>query len=701
MRLTRKTAPNPCSAVAARLHSGPMRAAPPAASQQGIQASRNDPCPCGSGRKYKLCCGAEGGNRPRVDGPGRPHDLAAPRGPLFNAAVPANPLSAVDNRLRAVADLRRALATPAVAQGGAQQGGTASTAATLEAALAAPAGSPTRQRAATPASRASMAHLARARQYAEGGNFANALTAARQATRADPANALAQLECGILCLRGGLFDDALRALHQATILNPDSATAWFHLGFALDRVSNEPTAIPAYQRAIALAPGMTEALQRLGGDLIAVGRYAEAREVLARAAAAPDKKVAQFSRVRLLMLDEQFDEAETMLRRIIAREPGNGDALHVLGIVLSRLGRFTEAAETYEKAIKANPDIIGLYLSVTQSRRMTEADRALIARMEQHAASGRLAEAERMLLHFALGKAYDDLKELEPAMRHFDAANLIRGRVGQFDRAAWEQWIGRTIDRYSPSLLARHAGLGVPDATPILILGMPRSGTTLMEQIVSSHPTVAAGDELGFWGESDAATLDPAALTEAAAHRLANAYLEVLHGISTDRPRVTDKMPFNYLYAGLVHLVFPNARIIHCRRNPVDTCLSIYTNYFTTKMQFASDRRDLVFYYRQYERLMAHWRRVLPADRFLEIDYETLIADREATTRRIIGFLGLPWDDACFTPERNTRQVKTASLWQARQPVYTSSVERWRRYEPWLGELRQLLTPETGAAAEA
>jgi hypothetical protein len=157
---------------------------------------------------------------------------------------------------------------------------------------------------------------------------------------------------------------------------------------------------------------------------------------------------------------------------------------------------------------------------------------------------------------------------------------------------------------------------------------------------------------------------------------------------------VTDKNPFNFLHLGAIRLALPGSRAIHCRRDPIDTCLSIYFTRFATPLAFAYDRSDLVFYYRQYERLMAHWRALIPTDRLLEIDYEALIADREPLTRRMIAFCGLPWDDACLAPEGNSRLVRTASIWQARQPVYRTSVERWRRYEPWLGELRQLRTDE-------
>ena len=169
-------------------------------------------------------------------------------------------------------------------------------------------------------------------------------------------------------------------------------------------------------------------------------------------------------------------------------------------------------------------------------------------------------------------------------------------------------------------------------------------------------------------------------------------YLALLRKIGPNALRVTDKALTNYERLGTIHLALPQARIIHCRRHPVDTCLSIY--FSNIRGRHAWDRSDLVFWYRQYERMMEHWRRVLPPERFTEVQYETLVADREAESRRLISFLGLEWDDACLAPERNARAVKTASIWQVRQPVYKTSVERWRRYEPWLGELRELLAKD-------
>jgi len=235
--------------------------------------------------------------------------------------------------------------------------------------------------------------------------------------------------------------------------------------------------------------------------------------------------------------------------------------------------------------------------------------------------------------------------------------------------------------------------LGSENATPVLILGMPRSGTTLVEQIVSAHPGAEGGGELNFWNErgaawhrSGGAGNEKAFLAKATAD-----YLRVLRAIAPKAQRVTDKMPFNFLWAGLIHLAFPRATIIHCRRAAVDTALSIHQTHFHPSLAFPTGGAELVEYFRSYQRLTGHWRSVLPADRFLEVDYEELTREPEPVIRQIIAACGLPWHDACLRPESHLRAVKPPSKWQTRQPIYRSSVARWRRYEPWLGLLRALV----------
>jgi hypothetical protein len=232
--------------------------------------------------------------------------------------------------------------------------------------------------------------------------------------------------------------------------------------------------------------------------------------------------------------------------------------------------------------------------------------------------------------------------------------------------------------------------IGNPDPTPVLIFGMPRSGTTLCEQILSSHPMVYGAGELQFWNRrgarmTHAPIVDDEFFVKAATDRLIN--LRERGGAAA---RITDKNPFNFEWAGLIHIVFPRATLIHCRRSPIDTALSIHQTFFSCRLEMPTGGAELVRYFRAYERLMEHWRWVLPPDRFLEVNYEDLTAAPEETSRRLIAHVGLEWDDRCLQPEMNTRRVNTASRWQVRQPIYRSSVDRWRRYEPYLGALADL-----------
>jgi hypothetical protein len=227
-----------------------------------------------------------------------------------------------------------------------------------------------------------------------------------------------------------------------------------------------------------------------------------------------------------------------------------------------------------------------------------------------------------------------------------------------------------------------------------LIVGMPRSGTTLVEQILSGHPDIAAGGELLFWGEQIAGFRANAenAIDPAWTQDVAQNYQALLRGFSPAALRITDKRPHNFQFIGLIHAIFPRARIIHCHRHPVDTCLSIYFQNFATRMDFAHSRDDLVVAYRLYQKLMAHWREVLPADVFLDVSYEELVASPERMARELIAFSGLEWNEACLHSEQNQRAVRTASVWQARQPIYKTSLARWRHYDPWLGAFRELLS---------
>jgi acyl-coenzyme A synthetase/AMP-(fatty) acid ligase len=512
--------------------------------------------------------------------------------------------------------------------------------------------------------------------------------------RLDPANQADWQEQGVALLRGGRLPEAIDAFRRVIAAMPDSAPAHHMLGQALEAQGNETVAVEALRRAVALSPDLVDAHARLGTLLLSLSQRKEAVAAFRLAASLdPDAEIGRLALANALMAEGRQDEAEAVLRHMVERYRGSFDGHKMLGDLLSFGGRFEEAGREYQCAIDTGRQPANAYHSLVMSRKLTDADRPLVEAMRRQLNSGRQRDFALMILHFALGKALDDLDDPEAAMAHFDAANRLRHRTAKLGRARLTEQFDAFIERFTPEYFARHAALGSDDETPVMVLGMPRSGTTLTEQIISSHPAVAGGGELPYWGEAGPAWDAGVARGPITAHaqRVAADYLLVLRDIGPHAARVTDKMPPNFVWTGLIHLVFPKARIIHCKRDPVDTCLSIYSTYFTARMDFSADRGDLVFFYRQYERLMRHWRDVLPPEVYFETQYEELVADHETRSRELIAFCGLDWDDACLRPERNERQVRTASLWQARQPVYKTPVARWRRYENWLGELRDLM----------
>jgi tetratricopeptide (TPR) repeat protein len=526
------------------------------------------------------------------------------------------------------------------------------------------------------------------------GRPADAIAPLREAALLQPSNPIIQHDLGLACLEIGRIPDAIAALQRAVACNPRYADAYFRLGVALEKLGNIGEAIIAYDRATEFLPSLTEAWFRAGALVYTLGHRDEAIGCFRRAAATGGKTTfGRLGNARALLTEDRNQEAEQVLRRTLALDPRNAMAHDLLGNLLSEFGHFDEARECFQRAITIAPLLAGCYYDLVRCRPVTNDDCGLVQRMEAALATPGLEAAQRVRLHLALGKAADDLADYALAMQHFDAADAVRRGSLSFDSAAFANEIEHVIARCTPEWIARAPELGSSDATPVLILGMPRSGTTLVEQIVSNHPEVGAGGELHFWNVRGAAwhrSGAPGTETPFLAQAAAD-YLGVLRAIAPTAARVTDKMPFNFLWAGLIHVAFPRAIIIHCRRAVIDTALSIHQTHFDPSLPFPTGGAELVMYFRSYQRLIDHWRSVLPADRFIEIDYEELTRAPEPVIRRIIAACGLTWHDACLRPECNPRVVRTPSKWQARQPIYRNSVARWRRYEPWLGPLRALI----------
>jgi len=541
----------------------------------------------------------------------------------------------------------------------------------------------------------SNAGLPAAQRLRDAGRFDEAIAVLQQAMAGNPHDPVIYSDLGICCLMSNRVESARDCFEKAIGLCPHFATAHYNLGAALERQGLPVDAVRVLRQAIALAPTMGSAYSRLGNLLQTAGEHDEAKACFRRAAellAKPAER--ELEEAKLHLAEGRPADAEPLLRRVVELDPGNSLAHAMLGILLSETGRFDEAIERLRHATELDPERVGAWHNLALLTTFSDADQPMVEQMSDLLERPGRTDFERAMLHFAIGKAHDDRCDYAAAIQHFDQGNRLEHVKLTFDRGALAASVDELIGTFTPTFFARHAAFGTKDELPLFILGMPRSGTTLTEQIVSAHPRVSGGGELPFWGERTARQPDGLTTAEKAPS-IARDYLQVLRTMAPSASRVTDKNPFNFLRIGYIHLALPQARFIHCRRDPIDTCLSIYFTRFAVPQPFAYDRSDLVFYYRQYQRMMAHWRSVMPRDRLLEIDYETLTADRENETRRMIEFCDLDWDDACLTPERNQRVVRTASVWQARQPVYRGSVERRRRYEPWLGELRELHTGES------
>ena len=553
--------------------------------------------------------------------------------------------------------------------------------------------------------------LALAAQSLRAGRPADAIAPLRDAALLQPSNSIIQHDLGLACLEVGRVPDAIAALQRAVASNPRYADAYFRLGIALEKLGDIGGAIAAYDRATMLLPSLTEAWFRAGALAYTLGHRNQAIGCFGRAAATAAKtSYGRLAKARALLIEDRNQEAEQVLLEALAADPMNAMAYELRGNLLTELGRFDEARACFERTIAIAPLLAGSYYDLVRCRPVTskDQDEGLLQAMQSALATPGLEAGQCLRLHLAIGKAAEDLGNYALAMQHFDAADAVRRSTGSFDSAAFSIEVDRLIARCTPEWIARAPELGSSDATPALIVGMPRSGTTLVEQIVSMHPQVGAGGELHFWNRRGAEWHRSAATGNGAAENetpfvtseivapefLAKAaadYLGLLRTIAPKAPRVTDKMPFNFLWAGLVHLAFPRATIIHCRRAAIDTALSIHQTHFHPSLAFPTGGAELVAYFRSYQRLTDHWRSVLPADRFIEVDYEDLTRAPEPVIRRIIAACGLAWNDACLRPESNPRAVNTPSKWQARQPIYRTSVARWRRYEPWLGPLSALV----------
>lgn len=579
--------------------------------------------------------------------------------------------------------------------------------------------------------------LKKAREQLAAGERGVAEQMIRSVCAADGADAEAWFLLGALHGQRGEMDEAITHARRAIAIRPDYADAWYNLAQAFMHVERFADAVEAYRGYLKLRPAHADAHNALGLALLSLGRHDQSLACFQEAIRlAPELADAWHNAGNACLAAGRNDEGIRHMRRAIELRPDCAKSHVRLGYALATIGAHDEALTSFQRATSLDPDqpnskigeafvwerrgqfdkawelLRPLYESGCREGRLILVFASLakhlkmqveaVAMLEDAIANGRLVSTELRHAHFALGTLYDGRHDYARAFSHFEHGNCLRQGADVQDRLLANMHRARRI--FTRDFFSRMPRAIIASQRPIFIVGMPRSGTTLTEQILCSHPLVAGGGELSEmthlsdWLDREF-VLDES-LPQRANARLgefldvgARRYLDRLSSISANAAYVTDKMPHNFIQLGVVALLFPEAHIVHCHRHPVDNCLSIYTFDFVSSHAYANDLSRLGEHYRGYRGLMQHWREHLPLPIF-DLRYEDMILDQEATTRALLEFCGLPWDPGCLRFHDNQRVVTTFSYDQVRQPIYRKSVQRWKHYEHFLHPLINALGPD-------
>lgn len=665
---------------------------------------RNQACQCGSGRKFKHCCMARHHLKPEAQDEGRLLQQALGshrRGDLAAADKACIDVLRLNPRNAEAMHLRGVIAG--------QQGAFERAIAWL--------GQATKLK---PTMVQAHNNLGLFLQPLGRNNEAEA--SLREALRLAPDDPQAHNNLANLLVATARAGEAVGHYRRAIALNSEYAEAHFNLGLALQHANAVQESVLALRRAIVLRPKWAAAHQGLGVSLQMQGRLAEAEMAFQEALAIEPNAPATHNglgNVRLAQtrvsdaiacytkaIDLNTTYAEAFQNRGVAHEeldepaialrdyemalelsPGSVEAMLGIARVHQTQGEFSAAESIYTAVIAAHKDAVDAYVGLVGGKRITDDDRPLLVSMEALLNTA-LSSGKRAALQGALGKAYDALGDYDKAFTHFAAAKRARSSVMTFDRAAHAAKIDAIIE--SDRRARRSTTLSAAGASelPVFVVGMPRSGTTLVAQILAAHPRIEEVGESPFWARhaSDVQRRAGGEADRLAAER----YIRMISAKAPDAWRVVDKLTTNFMRLGTICSVLPRARVIHCTRNPLDTCLSVYFTQFRSGHSYSADLDDIAFYYRHYLKLMAHWRATLSRETFHEVRYESLVVDVRITAQAMVKSIGLDWNEQCLAFADNNKAVRTASKWQVRQPVYRHSVNRWRHYQRFIGPLLSL-----------
>ena len=493
-----------------------------------------------------------------------------------------------------------------------------------------------------------------------------------------------------LYLQAGRHREAIATLVALTDVVPDRLRYYGWAASVLDELGRTDEAIGQYQRLLGRQPGIADAHFNLALLYKKARRYGEAIAAYREAARLGSARVQEvWSNLGVLYSDlRRADEAAAMYERALEIDPAYVPALFNRAGLFEEAGQRQEAVRLYERILEIEPGHAGALSRLAHAQRARASDDPLVLRLRKAIRSARNDAAAREELLFALGKVLDDAGQYDEAFAAFEAANALGRRRGKpYDRAAAEAAFDRLVESFSAQWIAAAASAS-PDA-PVFICGMLRSGSTLVEQILAAHPDVTAGGELDVlpWllGRMAAATGSQGPSRSQIAET-GEEYLAKIRELFPGARIVTDKRPDNFLHLGLIKAMFPRARIVYTRRDPRDTCLSIYFQYLGDQLRYATDLGNIAHYFRQHERLMHHWQACF-GDNIQTVDYDELVRSPESVLRPLLGFLGLEWDERCLRFREADALVKTASVWQVRDELHPRSSGRWRNYAQHIGEL--------------
>ncbi|MDA0306519.1 MAG: tetratricopeptide repeat protein [Proteobacteria bacterium] len=524
------------------------------------------------------------------------------------------------------------------------------------------------------------------------GRLDEAFEANARAIELNPEYTEAHINMGNLRLRRGDTQIAIDAYKEAIRIDPNNAMAHANLGAAYRDADDLEAAEEECLKAITLNPDYAEGHNSLGNLYKVRENWAAAEDAFRDAIKCREGYLeAHLNLAGILYKAGDIEGAIAKYQELIDGHEDLAEAHGGMGVVLLGAGRTKDATKSFQAAVDIKPTL-GYAQNCLAEAKGTDYEEKDIAKLRELLTSKTLSDPDRLQIHFALGQIADQQKHYDTAFADFDAGNQLRkdtlGRRGKvFDADEFDKRVDAIIATYTPALLEKRKVVGDPTQQPVFIVGVPRTGTTLVEQILSCHPEVSGKGEMDLIKQLCAEDEDIAVCEDELVGEIAAAYLSRLREGAGDAPRIIDKMPLNFLYLGQIQIMFPGARIIHCKRDPLDTGLSCYQQIFSGPYAWACDLGDIGRFQKAEARLMAYWKDTLSLP-ILEIQYEDIIAEQEPSSRKAVEFLGLKWDPACLDFHKFERMVTTASNWQVRKPIYKSSIGRAGVYDKFLGPLK-------------